>query len=103
MGTREKSLWFLFRSLSPLLVCLFLFVCFVFKKIFLAYLHNFMNHYLISDASSLARSRFPRPFLLILKVSPHCRRTGWLAEKLEEPVAAAPFLSMAARWHPCST
>lgn len=80
------------------------FVClFCLKKFFLAYLHNFMNHCLISDAFSLARSRFPRPFLLILKVSLHCRRTGWLSEKLEETVAAAPFLIVAARWHPCST
>lgn len=37
---------------------------------FLAYLHNFMNHFLISDAFSFVHSRFPPPLLLIKLVSP---------------------------------
>lgn len=48
---------------------------------FLAYMHNFMSHFLISDAFSLACSRFPAPFLLIMKVSPACRLGGWLSEE----------------------
>lgn len=49
--------------------------CFFFFK---AYLHNFMNHFLISDGFSLACSRFPLPFLPIMKVSPACRLGSWL-------------------------
>lgn len=64
---KKKAYGFLFPS-HPLTLLFFL----------KAYLHNFMNHFLISDGFSLACSRFPLPFLPIMKVSPACRLGSWL-------------------------